>query len=125
MEYKDMIPEYVQEYRAKYDDQGREVMDNTPVEVDAQVAAPLPLVERIRALVRGELSRQAVAEGFESAEEADDFDVPEDGDDFASPYEEDFEPVPEGAPPAAPAAAPPAPPPEAPAESSGAQSPST
>lgn len=77
---------------AKYDDQGREIPDNTPVAVPAGWARPPTIEELIRRHIRVEMSRQAADQGMESFEEADDFEVDEDGDPL-SPYE-----IPEGLP---------------------------
>lgn len=77
---------------AKYDAQGREIPDPTPVSVPGGFVRPLSIQEEIRRAIRGELSRQAAEDGLETFEEADDFDVDEEGDPL-SPYE-----IPEGAP---------------------------
>lgn len=72
----------------RYDEQGRELPDPTPVEIPVGFQRPESLQEQIKRLVRTELSAQAQAEGFESFEEADDFEV---GDDYdpSSPHELD------------------------------------
>lgn len=72
---------------ASFDQFGREVPDQTPVEVPLDFRRPLSLQEEIRRFVRGELSMRAVDESLESFEEADDFEVDDDEGDFVSPYE--------------------------------------
>lgn len=72
----------------KYDEHGREVPDPTPVEMPLGWSRPKPLQDLIKDMIRVEMSRQAVAAGFESFEEADDFEVDDsDGDDMLSQYE--------------------------------------
>lgn len=72
----------------RYDEQGRELPDPTPVEIPVGFSRPESLQDQIKRLIRTELSMDAQAGGFESFEEADDFDV---GDDFdpSSPHELD------------------------------------
>lgn len=86
---------------------GREKPDPTPIAPPVGYIRQPTMVDRMRELVRRELSSQAADQGFETFEEADDFEI---GDDYdpRSPYEEIFEPMPVTAP-AAPAAAPAAP----------------
>lgn len=75
------------------DDEGREVMDPTPMAPPIGYNPQPSMIEHIRNMVRRELSQYAQESGAETFEEADDFDV---GDDFdpSSPYEEVFEPSP-------------------------------
>lgn len=73
--------------RSRLDERGREIPDPRRPVVPAGWRPPEPLAELVQRLVRSELSRQAVAEGQESFEEADDFEVDEDPDDFVSAYE--------------------------------------
>lgn len=70
------------------DDQGREVLDDTPVAIPVRMKRAETLLEQVQSVVRGELSRQAMAEGLETFDEANDFDV---GDDYdpRSEYEVD------------------------------------
>lgn len=78
----------------KYDDDGRELMDPTPIAPPIGYKKSPTIAEQIRTMIRSEKLRQEAEEaGYESFEEADDFDV---GDDFdpKSPYEEVFEPMP-------------------------------
>lgn len=104
------------------DEHGFEHPDPTPVEMPTRLRLPQRQVDRVRELVRRELSQRAQEEGFESFDEADDFEI--EGEDPISPYEEIFEPQsgtplakqplkgddPPGDPPQAPSAAkPPAP----------------
>lgn len=71
---------------------GKEFPNPIPLEPPIGFVPMKPLHEQIRDAVVREMSARAEAEGFESAEEADDFDV---GDDFEphSPWENDFEPT--------------------------------
>lgn len=74
----------------RFDENGHEVLDPTPVAIPVGFRRPPSLQEMIRQYVRRELSQQAAAEGHETFEEADDFDV---GDDYdpRSPWELDFD----------------------------------
>lgn len=69
---------------------GQEVLDTTPVELPVGYKAPLPLAERMKQMIRDELSTAAAAEGFESWEEANDFDVGEDDDRMFNDVDEDI-----------------------------------
>lgn len=70
----------------KYNERGEEVLDTTEVEVPLRFKRPPTLQEQIKNMVRGEISRNAVRQGRESFEEADDFEV--DDDELPpSPYE--------------------------------------
>lgn len=60
---------------AKYNEFGEEIPDDTPVEMPLNFTRPLSIQEEIQRSIRTELSRQAVEQGEESFEEADDFDV--------------------------------------------------
>lgn len=71
----------------QYDDQGREIPDPRPMSLPSGWDRPLSLSEQIKRMVRVELSRQAVDDGQESFEEADDFDVEDEEAEFLSPYE--------------------------------------
>ncbi|QXP07968.1 MAG: hypothetical protein [Arizlama microvirus] len=73
----------------RHDELGREILDETPMALPIGFQRPPTLQEQVARLVRTEFSRQAVAEGRESFEEADDFDM--DDVDFSSPYEEDYD----------------------------------
>lgn len=73
--------------RAQYDVHGREVADQSRMELPSGWERPETLAEQIRRMVRTEFSRHAEAAGFESFEQADDFEVDEDGGEFVSPYE--------------------------------------
>lgn len=78
----------------KYDEQGRELMDPTPIAPPIGYKKSPSISEQIRTMIRSEhLRREAEEAGYETFEEADDFEV---GDfDPKSPYEEIFEPLPE------------------------------
>lgn len=75
---------------AKLDENGHEVLDDTPVALPIGFKRPPSINDTIRQLVRNELSRAAQQQGAESFEEADDFDV---GDDYdpTSPWELTFD----------------------------------
>lgn len=62
----------------KFDAQGRELPDPTPVELPLGFKRPESLNDQIRRMIRGEMSAQASAAGNETFEEANDFDVDED-----------------------------------------------
>lgn len=75
---------------------GREYPDPTPVAPPVGFLKQPPLADLIKQMVRSEaLKRAAMEADAETFEEADDFDV---GDDYdpRSPYEEQFDPPPEG-----------------------------
>lgn len=102
--------------RPSLDQDGREVLDTTPVAPPVGYRRQPSMVENIRAMIRSEKLRQEAAEaGYETFEEADDFDV---GDDYdpTSPYEGDFEPLPPPEPPSAGPASQPAPPADPPSD---------
>lgn len=76
-----------------FDELGREIPDQTPIEIPVELAAQPGFLDMIHQQVQAELRRQMLndSEEFETDEEADDFDV---GDDFDpdvpfSPYEAD------------------------------------
>lgn len=71
----------------KFDEQGREIPDPTPVEVPLDYTRPLTLQEEFRRFLQIEASIIAENAGFETFEEADDFDVDEEEVEFISPYE--------------------------------------
>lgn len=67
-----------------------EKLDDTPVAIPLKFKAVETSTERMRRIIREEMSRAAEDAGHETFEEADDFDV---GDDYdpTSPYEMTFE----------------------------------
>lgn len=72
----------------KFNEQGQELPDPTPLEIPAGMQRPESLTEQIRRMVRTELSGRAVEGGFESFEEANDFRIPdEDPDMVETKYE--------------------------------------
>lgn len=76
---------------ARIDEQGREILDNTPVAMPAGFERPESIHDKIKRMIRSErLAQEAQQAGFETPEEADDFDI---GDDYdpRSPYELDFD----------------------------------
>lgn len=72
------------------DSAGLEHPDQRRVEIPTRLKLPQRQVDRVRSIIRQEMSRRAVDEGKESFEEADDFEI-DDLEPF-SPYEEVFEP---------------------------------
>jgi len=74
----------------KFNDRGEEIMDKTPISKTLRVR-PQSEYQRIRALIKQELSQEARNQGFETEAEANDFAV---GDDYdpTSPFEESFDP---------------------------------
>ena len=64
----------------RFDERGRELPDDTPVEVPLHFKRPPTIQEMIRQHIRTEMSRQAEQQGEESFEEADDFEMDEDPD---------------------------------------------
>lgn len=78
------------EYRAKFNAKGEELMDSTPVASTLRFK-PKSEYQRIREIIMHELSTKAAEAELETFEEANDFDV---GDDFdpTTPYEEQFDP---------------------------------
>lgn len=84
----------VKKAHLKYDEQGREMMDPTPIAPPIGYKKSPSITEQIRAMITSERLRQEVeAQGYETFEESDDFDMAEDPDP-KSPYEEQFEPLP-------------------------------
>lgn len=71
----------------RFDERGRELPDDTPVEAPLHWRRPPSLREMIQQHIRTEMSRQAMDSGFESFEDADDFDVPDPDPDPLSVYE--------------------------------------
>lgn len=69
---------------------GKELLDPTPMAPPIGYRRQPSLAEQIREAVRSEALRQALEEGVETFEEADDFNV---GDDFdpRTPYETEFD----------------------------------
>lgn len=59
----------------RYDKQGRELPDPTPIEVPAGFGRPLTLQEQIERCFRTIVSRNAEARGHESFEDANDFET--------------------------------------------------
>lgn len=85
----------VKDAHLKFDDLGREIMDPTPIAPPIGYRKQPSIAEQMRAMIRSErLREEAAAQGYESFEEADDFDVDDDFDP-TSPFEEQFEPLPQ------------------------------
>lgn len=86
--------EYVKPFNAlsTYNDKNEEIPDARPVALHVKFERPIPLGERMQALIRSELlARDAEAQGLETFDEADDFVVGED-ELPGTPYEDDFDP---------------------------------
>jgi len=82
-----------QELRAdRLDDNGHEVPDPTPLRIPGGFKRPETLQEQVARLVRGSISREAEAAGYETFEESEDFDV-DDEFDPRTPFETIFDPV--------------------------------
>lgn len=83
------------ETHQKYDENGGEIMDPTPIAPPVGYKKSPSIAEQIRMMIRSEkLKQEAEAAGMETFEEADDFDVDDDFDP-RSPFEEVFEPIPQ------------------------------
>lgn len=78
---------------SKLDENGHELLDNTPVELPLGFEHPESLEDRIRRLVRTSVSSHAAEQGAETFEEADDFDIPDDDSDPITPFEMEFDPA--------------------------------
>lgn len=79
--------------RDKLDDDGREKLDATPVEIPIGFERPPTLEEQVRRLMNVEYQRMSSLkdmEGLESPEDADDFDIEDDPIDQNTPYEDYF-----------------------------------
>lgn len=76
--------------KGKFDKNGKEIPDSTPIAIPAGFRKPPTLQEQIRSLVRHESYQRLVDSGeIESFDEADDLDIdPSDGD-FTTPWEND------------------------------------
>lgn len=73
----------------QFDELGREIPDPRPLAVAPGTCQPESIQSMLERLVRNHLSRQAVDEGNESFDEANDFEVDdEDFDDPLTKYEE-------------------------------------
>lgn len=70
-------------------EKGQEVLDKTPVELPIGYKHPLPLDERMKMLIKDELSEFADSKGYETWEEANDFDIGEGEDDGLYTDEDD------------------------------------
>lgn len=67
----------------KYDGQGRELPDPTPIEIPAAMRRQESVNDMMRRMISQELSKHAASMGAETEEEANDFDV---DDDVELPY---------------------------------------
>lgn len=74
---------------------GREAPSSIPMEPPLGYKKQPTIFDQVRAMVRSDkLKAEAMAAGMETFEEADDFDQDED-EDPRSPYEDNFDPIPE------------------------------
>lgn len=71
------------------DDRGREINNPVPMTLKAGLTRPLSLRDQIRRVLKVELSQEALSQGNESFDEANDFEVKDDfeTDSFMSKYE--------------------------------------
>lgn len=76
----------------RLDEKGREVPDQTPLEIPAGRKRPETLQEQVQRLVRHQVSAYAEMHGHESFADADDLEVDEDFDP-SSPFELEFDPI--------------------------------
>lgn len=76
----------------RLDKNGHEVPDPTPLRVPGGFKRPETLQEQVARLVRGSISREAEAAGFETFEESEDFEV-DDEFDPRTPFETVFDPI--------------------------------
>lgn len=73
-----------------YDEHGREILDQTPISISVPFQTDR---DRIREMIRREISQHAQDTGMETFEEANDFEVDNDDSyDPSSPWEEQFDP---------------------------------
>lgn len=73
----------------KFDNQGRELPDGTPLEVPLRFRTPETTDERITRMISTAMSNYAVEAGAESIDEANDFDIEgDDPDDTFTQHEE-------------------------------------
>lgn len=68
----------------EFDERGREILNPEPVSVTVD-RKPLSMHERVRRMVRYELSQRARENGMETFDEANDFDTDEDSFDSPEP----------------------------------------
>lgn len=82
----------------KFDENGREIPNPTPVAVPFPVDRPEPIHLRVRRLVLESINSMAAGPDIETIDEANDFDCPEEDAVYRGPYDEpDFMPqVPQG-----------------------------
>lgn len=78
--------------KPNYNEYGEEILDQTPVAMPLKFKIPVPLSEKIRQMVREEVSQAAEENGLETFEEADDFEIEDEVSLPGTPYEEDFDP---------------------------------
>jgi hypothetical protein len=84
---KELYDELVLLSESIHNEQGMELLNPKPVAVPGGLQKPMSLDERIQRAIRGALSHQAVAQGEESFEDANDFDIPSEQPEPLSGYE--------------------------------------
>lgn len=77
----------------KFDELGREVPDDTPLELPFGVRRPESLTEMIQRMIRTDVSRVAEAGGAETFDEANDFEMDDDDAELAPTHHELHEEV--------------------------------
>lgn len=79
--------------KIRHTPEGKEIVDNTPVEMPLGFKKPESLEAQIQRLVRVHLSESSEKAGFESFEDSEDFDIEDDPLDPSTPYELEFDPL--------------------------------
>lgn len=89
---RDVVDPESGEVISSLDQEGREILDTTPIAPPVGFMEQPSMFDIVREMVRSErFKAQMEAEGLETFEEADDFDVDDDFDP-STPYENDFDP---------------------------------
>lgn len=74
-------------FKQLFDKKGREIPDQTPIEVPLQFRGGESMEDRLRRIIRTEMSRHAQDNGHETWEEANDFEISDDPTDFPTHHE--------------------------------------
>lgn len=89
---RDVVDPTSGEVISSLDQEGREILDTTPIAPPIGFHKEPSMFEYMREMIRSaRLAEEAEAAGLETFEEADDFDVADDFDP-STPYENDFDP---------------------------------
>ncbi len=75
---KEMLKKMTEYGLAYLTDDGKEINDPRPTTLHTGLVKPLTLSEQVKRLMHQELSHQAIDQGHESEEEANDFDIESD-----------------------------------------------